>query len=147
MRRQYPFSPVVGVGAIIVEGGRLVLVRRGTELGLGKWRFPGGTVDLGEAVRDAVIRETEEECGLDVELTQDTPMDVHDIKELDELGRLRYHYVLLQFLVQPKDRTLKPTSDVTDARWVSLKEVEKYNLTESVHSFFRKRRKELEKHY
>ena len=137
--------PVVGVGVVIVECGRLVLVRRGAEPALGKWSFPGGAVELGETVRDAAIRETKEECGLDVELTRDAPMDAYDILEVDEDERLRYHYVLLQFLVQPKDRALKPTSDVTDARWVPLKEVENYELTESVRCFFRKHQNTLRK--
>lgn len=146
LRREYPLQPVVGVGVVIVDCGRLVLVRRGAEPALGKWSFPGGAVELGEAVRDAAVREAKEECGLDVELVEDRPMDVYDILKVDESGRLRYHYVLLEFLVQPKGGALKPTSDVTDARWVPLEEVEKYDLTESVRLFFRKHRKELEKH-
>jgi len=146
LRREYPSQPVVGVGVVIVDCGRLVLVRRGAEPALGKWSFPGGAVELGEAVRDAAVREAKEECGLDVELVEDRPMDVYDIRKVDESGRLRYHYVLLEFLVQPKGGALKPTSDVTDARWVPLEEVEKYDLTESVRLFFIKHRKELEKH-
>ena len=109
------------LGQFIVDRGRLVLARRGSELALGKWSFPGGAVELGETVRDAAIRETKEECGLDVELVEDTPMDAYDILKLDEAERLWYHYVLLQFLVQPKDGALKPTRDVTDARWVPPK--------------------------
>ncbi len=146
LRRKYPSQPVVGVGAVIVDCGRLVLVRRGAEPALDKWSFPGGAVELGEAVRDAVVRETKEECGLDVELLEDRPMDAYDILTADESGRLRYHYVLLQFLVKPKNGVLKPTSDATDAKWVPFDEVETYDLTESVRSFFRKHRKELENH-
>ena len=145
MRRKYPGQPVVGVGVVIVEYGRLVLVRRGAEPALGKWSFPGGAVELGETVRDAAVREAKEECGLEVELVEDRPMDAYDILTLDESGRLRYHYVLLQFLAQPKEGALKPTSDVTDTRWVPLEEVEKYDLTKSVRLFFRKHRNELEK--
>ncbi|MGD9131275.1 MAG: NUDIX hydrolase [Candidatus Bathyarchaeota archaeon] len=146
MRREYPSQPVVGVGVVIVDCGRLVLVRRGAEPALGKWSFPGGAVELGEAVRDAAVREAREECGLDVELVDGAPMDVYDILKVGDGGRLRYHYVLLQFLARPKEGVLKPTSDVTDARWVTFEEVEKYDLTESVRLFFRKHRKELEKH-
>ncbi len=109
------------LGQFIVDRGRLVLMRRGAEPALGTWSFLGGAVELGETVRDAAIRETKEECGLDVELVEDTPMDAYDILKLDEAERLRYHYVLLQFLIQPKDRALKPTSDVTYARWVPPK--------------------------
>jgi 8-oxo-dGTP diphosphatase len=146
LRREYPSQPVVGVGVVIVDCGRLVLVRRGAEPALGKWSFPGGAVELGEAVRDAAVREAREECGLDVELVDDVPMDVYDVLRVDEGGRLRYHYVLLEFLARPKEGVLKATSDVTDVRWVPLEEVEKYDLTESVRLFFRKHRKELEKH-
>jgi 8-oxo-dGTP diphosphatase len=143
MRREYPLQPIIGVGAVIVECGRLVLVKRGAEPALGKWSFPGGAVELGETVRDAVIRETKEETRLDVKLVEDRPMDAYDILTLDKTGRLRYHYVLLQFLVRPKQGKLEPTSDVTDAKWVSFEEVETYDLAESVRSFFIKHRKEL----
>ena len=70
----------------------------------------------------------------------------YDILTLDQSGHLRYHYVLLQFLARPEDDgVLEPTSDVTDARWVRFEDVEDYDLAESVRSFFRKHRKELEK--
>ena len=131
---------------MIAEGGRFVLVRRGAEPALGKWSFPGRAVELGEIVRDAAVREAKEECGLDVELVDGMPMDAYDILKLDENGRLWYHYVLLQFLAKPKGGILEPTSDVTDARWVPLEEVENYDLTESVRCFFRKHRNKLEKH-
>ena len=74
MKREYPLQPVVGV-VVVVEQGKLVLVRRGAEPALGKWSFPGGAVELGEKVRDAALRETKEEIGLDVELAMDAPMD------------------------------------------------------------------------
>lgn len=146
MRRDYPRQPIVGVSAVIVKNQKIVLVKRGVEPAFGKWSFPGGAVELGEAVRDAAIREVKEECGLEVELVTDVPMDVYDIMTPDKDMRLRYHYVLLQFLARPKKGTLKPTSDVTEARWVSLDEIENYDLTESVRSFFKKHRNELEKH-
>ena len=146
MRREYPLQPIIGVGAVILDCGRLVLVKRGAEPALDKWSFPGGAVELGEAVRNAVIRETKEECGLDVEFIEDTPIDAYDILTLDKTGRIRYHYVLLQFIVRPKQGKLESISDVTDARWVPFEEVETYDLAESVRSFFIKHRKELQKH-
>lgn len=146
MRREYPLQPIIGVGAVILDCGRLVLVKRGAEPALDKWSFPGGAVELGEAVRNAVVRETKEECGLDVEFIEDTPIDAYDILTLDKTGRIRYHYVLLQFIVRPKQGKLESISDVTDARWVPFEEVEKYDLAESVRSFFIKHRKELQKH-
>jgi ADP-ribose pyrophosphatase YjhB (NUDIX family) len=144
VKREYPNQPIVGVGIVIVQDGKLVLIKRGAEPALGEWSFPGGVVELGETVRDAAVREAKEECGLDVDLVTGLPMDVYDIMETDEKTRLRFHYVLLQFLAKPKNGFLEPKSDVTDAKWVPLHLVESYDLTESVRSFFVKHRNELE---
>lgn len=146
MRREYPTQPIVGVAAVIVQNGKLVLVRRGVEPEKGKWSIPGGAVELGETVRDTAIREAKEECGLDIELVGDRPMDALDKMVPGEKGRLQYHYVLLQFLARPKGGTLKPTSDVTEARWVPLEEVETYDLTNSLRLFFKKHRGGLISH-
>lgn len=143
MRREYPSHPIVGVGAVIVQDGRLLIVKRGVEPGKGKWSIPGGAVDLGEEAREAVVREAREECGLDIEIIEDIPMDAVDNISIDKEGRFRYHYVLLQFLAHPKGGTLKPSSDVLDAKWVPLEEVEKYDLTKSFRAFFKKHRNEL----
>lgn len=134
----------MGVGAVIVQDGKLVLIRRGVEPDKGKWSIPGGGVELGETVGDAAVREAKEECGLDIELVEDRPMDALDKMVPGEKGRLQYHYVLLQFLARPKGGTLKPTSDATEARWVPLEEVKRYNLTNSFRAFFKKHQKELE---
>lgn len=134
----------MGVGAVIVQDGRLVLVRRGVEPGKGKWSIPGGVVELGEGIRDAAVREAKEECGLDIELVGDRPIDALDNMVHGEKGRLRYHYVLLQFQARPKGGILKPTSDVTEARWVPLQEAERHDLTNSFRLFFKKHRRELE---
>jgi ADP-ribose pyrophosphatase len=134
----------VGVGAVIVQNGKLVLIKRGVEPDKGKWSIPGGGVELGEAVREAAVREAKEECGLDIEIVGDSPMDALDKMVPDEKRRLQYHFVLLQFLARPKEGTLKPTSDATEARWVPIEEVEKYDLTNSLRLFLKKHRKELE---
>jgi 8-oxo-dGTP diphosphatase len=144
LRREYPTQPIVGVGAVIVQDRKLVLIRRGVEPDKGKWSIPGGGVELGETVGDAAVREAKEECGLDIELFEDRPMDALDKMVPGEKGRLKYHYVLLQFLARPKGGTLKPTSDATEARWVPLEEVKRYNLTDSFRAFFKKHQKELE---
>jgi len=143
LRREYPSHPIVGVGAVIVQDDRLLIVRRGVEPGKGKWSIPGGAVELGETVRDATIREAKEETGLDVEIFVDRPLDAFDNLDIDEKGGLRYHYVLLQFLTRPKGGTLKPSSDALDARWVLLEEVEKYDLTKPFRKFFTKHKDEL----
>jgi len=145
LRREYPTWPIVGVGAVVVHEGKLLLVKRGVEPAKGKWSIPGGVVELGEMVRDAVVREVREECGLDIEIVMDTPMDVLDSLVTDEDGRLKYHYVLLQFLARPRGGNLKPSSDVLEARWVFLEEVETYDLTKSLHLFLKRHRHELKK--
>jgi len=145
LRREYPTWPIVGVGAVIMHEGKLLLVKRGVEPAKGKWSIPGGVVELGEGVREAVIREVREECGLDVEIVMDTPMDVMDSLVTDEDGRLKYHYVLLQFLARPRGGTLKPASDVLEARWVPLEEVETYDLTKSLRRFLKRHRNELKR--
>ena len=144
MRREYPKQPIVGVGAVIVQDEKLVLVKRGVEPGKGKWSIPGGAVELGEGVRDAAIREAKEESGLDIELVRDMPMDAIDNMIMGENGRLRYHYILLQFLARPRSGTLRPGSDAAEVKWVPLEEVDTYSLTNTFRLFFEKHRKELE---
>jgi ADP-ribose pyrophosphatase YjhB (NUDIX family) len=133
----------VGAGALIVHGKRLVLVKRGVQPGKGKWSIPGGAVELGENVRDAVRREAKEETGLDIEMIEDRPLDVVDNILTDDEGRLQFHYVLLQFLARPRSDVLRPAGDVIDARWVAFKDVQKYDLTPSFRSFFNKHKNEL----
>ena len=145
MEREYPSQPILGVSVVILEDNKIVLVKRGVEPAFRKWSIPGGAVELGENVKEATKREAKEECGLDIEFIDDKPMDVLDKLVMDEEGHLRYHYVLLQFLAQPTGGALKPTSDVTDARWVSLDEVENYDLTESFRLFFMKHRNKIER--
>ena len=143
MRREYPTQPIVGVAAVIVQDGKVVLVKRGVEPGKGKWSIPGGGVELGERVRDTAVREAKEECGLEIELVGETPMDAIDNIIAGENERLRYHYVILDFLARPRGGTLTPGGDVTEVRWVSLEEVEEYDLTNTFRLFLKKHRKEL----
>jgi ADP-ribose pyrophosphatase len=143
LKREYPKQPIVGVGAVIIDKGKIILVKRGVEPGKGKWSIPGGLVELGETVRDAAVREAKEETCLDVEIIADRPLDAFDNIDIDEQGGLHYHYVLVQFLMHQKSGTLKPSSDALDAKWVSLEEVEKYNLTKPFREFFTKHKNEL----
>ena len=141
MRREYPSQPIAGVGAVIVQDGKILLVKRGVEPAKNLWSIPGGMVELGEKVRDAIIREVKEECGLNVEITR--LMDVVDSITVNEEGRVQFHFVILDFLAQVRGGTLKPADDVLDARWIPLEEVEVYDLTESFRSFFKKHLGEL----
>ena len=143
MKRLYPNQPVVGIGAVIINQGKIALIKRGNEPSKGKWTIPGGLVELGENLQAAVIRETKEETCLEV----DNPclIDVVDNVDLDEQGKVKYHYVIIDYLVHVKAGTIKAASDAAELRWVPFDEVEDYNLTASFRLFFRQNRERLEK--
>jgi ADP-ribose pyrophosphatase YjhB (NUDIX family) len=137
--------PIVGVGAVILQDGKVILVKRRAEPGKGRWSIPGGSVHLGEKVRDATIREAKEESGLDIEIVDDRPLDVFDSIITDERDRTKYHFALLEFLAKPKGGNLKAAEDAADARWVALDDVKKYDLTSSFRTFFEKHEAELKR--
>ena len=139
----YPDQPVVGIGAVIIQDGKIALIKRGNEPSKGKWTIPGGLVELGENLETAVIRETEEETLLDVENPQ--LIDVVDNVDLDEHGKVKYHYVIIDYLVHVKAGNIQAASDAEELRWVPFDEVENYNLTASFRVFFRENREKLEK--
>ena len=136
---------IVGVGAVIIQDEKILLVKRKAEPGKGRWSIPGGSVHLGEKVRDATIREAKEESGLDIEILDERPMDAYDSIINDDRGRTQYHFTLLEFLARPKGGTLQAAEDADDARWVPLNEVKKYDLTNSFRVFFEKHEPELKK--
>lgn len=122
--REYPPVPLVGVGAVIVEGDRVLLVQRGTPPGVGEWSIPGGLVHVGESLNQAVIREACEETGLHV-----VPQGLVELLERifsDSDGRIRYHYVLADYLCTVKGGRLTAGSDASDARWVPRGELRNY---------------------
>jgi len=142
VKRLYPDQPVVGVGAVIINQGKIALIKRGNEPARGKWTIPGGLVELGESPEQAVVRETREETGLGV----DNPslMDVVSQVNLDEKGKIKYHYVIIDYLVHMKAGTAQAASDAVELRWVPFGEVEGYDLTASFRLFFRQNRKKME---
>ncbi len=143
MKRLYPDQPIVGIGAVIVHEGKIVLEKRGNEPSKGKWSIPGGLVELGESLEQAVIREVKEETCLDVE--NPCLIDVVDNVDLDEKSKVKYHYVIIDYLVHVKNGTVQAASDAAELRWVPFDEVEKYDLTTSFRLFFRHNRERLEK--
>jgi ADP-ribose pyrophosphatase YjhB (NUDIX family) len=138
----YPDQPVVGIGIVIVSKGKMVLAKRGNDPGKGKWANPGGIVELGESILTTVIRETKEETCLTV--YDPKLVDVVDTTTIDEDGKVKYHYVIVDYFVKIKGGELKADSDVVELRWVPFDEVESYVLTSSFREFFTKNRQKLE---
>jgi ADP-ribose pyrophosphatase YjhB (NUDIX family) len=126
MKREFPNRPLVGVGGVVVHRNRVLLVRRGSEPLKGEWSVPGGLLELGEELAEGVRRELKEETGLAVE-----PLKV--ILAFDRIvregSRVKYHYVIVDYLCRRKRGRLRPASDVVDARWVRREHLPQYHLT------------------
>lgn len=130
MSREYPPYPIVAVGAIVVKAGKVLLVRRGTDPSRNFWSLPGGAVSLGEGLKEAVAREVKEECGIDVEVGE--VVEVLDRIYTDRNRRVRYHYVIIDFLASWRRGRLKAASDISEARWVNLEAIDTLPLTEGL---------------
>lgn len=126
-RREYPSAPIPGVGAVVFHEDCVLLVQRNREPRLGQWSLPGGAVELGETLEEAVIREVREETGLTV--TPISHVKALERIERDRDDRVRFHYVLNDFLCRVLDpgSRLHPATDVSDARWVPLANLRQSN--------------------
>lgn len=136
MKRDYPEQPIIGVGAVIVNRGCVLLVRRGTEPLKGEWSVPGGMLELGEKLRDGVRREVLEETRLHVE--PGDVLDVFDSIFRDEQGRTQYHYVLIDYLCRRISGEAEAGSDVSEVRWVQEYELAAMGLRDSIEQVVRK---------
>jgi 8-oxo-dGTP diphosphatase len=125
--RRYPGQPIVGVGAIVFEEDRVLLVRRGKDPGLGKWSIPGGVAHLGETLVRAVCREVEEEAGLKVQTLG--LVEVFERIIPDEQDRVLYHYVLIDYLCRVMQGRLRAGSDALEAAFYPLRALELLTLT------------------
>ena len=121
MSREYPPFPLVGVGALIVDGSRIVLVKRGNPPGKGEWSVPGGLVRVGETLQAAVRREAAEETGLKVEA--EGLVELLERIFRDGAGRVKYHYILADFLCRVTGGTLAAGSDADAALWVQREDL------------------------
>ena len=121
MNREYPESPFVGVGAVIVRDNRVLLIRRGQPPLLGEWSLPGGVLECGETLAEAAIREAREETGLIVEVGEMLGVYERIIRSDD--ARVRYHYVLIDFLCRRVGGDLKAGSDASEAAWFTREEL------------------------
>ncbi|HXJ00278.1 MAG TPA: NUDIX hydrolase [Micropepsaceae bacterium] len=120
-------SPIVGVGAVIFNArNEIVLIRRGQEPRAGEWSIPGGRLEWGESVREALLREVREETGLIVEIAG--LIDVVDSVMRERGGLILHHYVLIDFLAHHASGELVAGTDAAEARWVGLGDLDQYSL-------------------
>lgn len=133
--RRYPARPVLGVGALIFQGDEILLIERGREPLKGQWSLPGGAVETGEHLEDAITREVREETGLEV-----VPVQLALIFERlmhDDEGQTEYHYVLIDYLCEIRGGVLCAGDDSNCARWFSVDELDRLSLTEGTLSVIR----------
>jgi len=126
MQREFPETPLVGIGAIIIEDARVVLIKRAHPPLQAEWSIPGGVLEVGELVREAAIREAREETGLTVDPGE--LLGVYDRVLRDANQRVQYHYVLIDFLCNVTGGELHAGCDAADAQWFTLEEIVKLPL-------------------
>ncbi|HKF25457.1 MAG TPA: NUDIX hydrolase [Candidatus Acidoferrum sp.] len=145
--REYPEKPIVGVGGVVIEEGRALLIRRGSEPLLGQWSIPGGTLELGETLVEGTARELMEETGLAVRV-----LDLIEIFErinfgrgadetwstIEERRRPRFHFVIADYLCQRISGDAIAGGDVTDVAWARENELERFELTPTATRVIRK---------
>jgi 8-oxo-dGTP diphosphatase len=134
--REYPERPVVGVGGVIIDADRTVLIRRGTEPLLGEWSIPGGTLEIGETLEEGVTRELFEETGLKVRVLDLIEVFDRIYPENRSTGatnkkKPRFHYVIADYLCELIDGEPRAGSDVTDVAFAQESELSKFHLTET----------------
>jgi len=134
--REYPSHPIPGVAAIIVKDGKILLTMRGNEPSKGKWGIPGGVVELGETIEDAVVREVREEAG--VECKPVKRLTVFDSIQRDPNGLVHWHYILHEFLCEYLDGEPRAGDDAGDVRWVALDDLGSVDIMESTRRFIEK---------
>jgi 8-oxo-dGTP diphosphatase len=143
MAREYPDRPVVGVGGVVVEDGRTILVRRGSEPLLGHWSIPGGALELGESLQQGVARELLEETGLQVRVLD--LIEVFDRVYWDENAKRsnavqapKFHFVIVDYLCERISGEARAGSDVTAVAYATEDELGKYHLTETATRILKK---------
>jgi 8-oxo-dGTP diphosphatase len=120
-KREYPDSPVVGVGAVVIKDGKVLLVERGVDPNKGLWAIPGGSLKVGETLQEGAEREIMEETGITIRAKE--PVYSFDFFERDGDGRVRFHYVIVDMMADYIDGEVQGADDALEARWVSPEEL------------------------
>ena len=128
----------MAVGAVIIDGERVLLIKRANEPSKGEWSLPGGVVEVGESLEAALAREVREETCLDV--TVGPVVEVLDRIRRDEVNRVEYHYVIVDYLCHPNGGTATCGSDADEVRWAALDDLTSFRLTPSVMAVIEKAR-------
>ncbi len=124
--REYPQRPIASAHAIIMKKDRVLLIRRAHEPSKGRWSAPGGMIELGETIYEAVRREVREECGIEIEINR--VIDVLDGITLDDKRLIRFHYVVIYVLARYVKGEAIPDSDASDVLWVKRKELSRLDM-------------------
>ena len=128
--RTFPAQPIVSVGAVVFDGARVLLVRRGQPPLMGTWSLPGGVVELGETLGEALVREVLEETGIEVEVGP--VLEVLDRVERTADFRVEYHYVIIDYLCRARAGTAMHGSDAEDVCWAAIEDLPAFRLTDAV---------------
>ena len=127
--REFPDAPRVGVGAVVLDGPRVLLARRGRPPSQGKWSIPGGLVHLGERIEDALVREIGEESGLHIRVLGLCGVIDRVVREGDAV---RYHYVIIDYVAEAVGGRLQAGSDAAEVRWVTVDDLGQYDTTDGL---------------
>ena len=127
MKRAYPKVPIPAVAAVVFRGSKVLLAKRANEPSKGKWTLPGGVIEVGEPHVDALQREVLEETGVEIDVKE--LVAVIDRIVWDHEGRLKYHYIILDYWAEYKKGTPQPASDISDIRWAEVGQIGSFGLT------------------
>ena len=134
--REYPSRPIPAVAAVIIRNGQVLLSLRGNEPNKGKWGIPGGVVEVGEKIEEALIREVKEETGVDVKPLK--RVAIFDSIRRDAEGKVQYHYILFEYLCEYVSGELRRGDDALDVKWVKISELHTLDIMELTRRFIEK---------
>ncbi len=134
--KEYPDSPRVGVGAVVIQNGKVLLIQRGIQPSRGLWAIPGGNMELGETLKETAEREMMEETGIVIEAGD--PIHAFDFIERDDEGNILYHYVVIDLIADYIEGEPRGADDALEARWCAWEEIVKMPVSRNTLALLRK---------